>query len=295
MQIKLITLYSYICECYDTTLQWYCQRNSKNNVAPIFTDQELLTVYLFAIMQEGYSNVKQIHQYIERYWASWFPKLPSYPTFVNRLNYLTSCLPTLIALLLKKLNDHEMIADVSLIDSFPIFTCSAKRNAKVATELTDKGFCATKEKHYYGLKMHVIAFRKPQQLPIPEFIQLTPASHHDLPTMRTTLASIENRKFFADKAYADQALNELLSEKKSTLFTPVKLIKGQDASCRQFDQAYNNLFSKAVSTIRQPIESFFNWLQQKTNIQNASKVRSSAGLIVHCFGRFAAAIALWIF
>jgi len=44
---------------------------------------------------------------------------------------------------------------------------------------------------------------------------------------------------------------------------------------------------KSVSRIRQPIESLFNWIQEKTDIQVASKVRSSKGLMVHIFGRLA--------
>ena len=40
-----------------------------------------------------------------------------------------------------------------------------------------------------------------------------------------------------------------------------------------------------VSSVRQPIESFFNWLNEKTQIQKASKVRSSKGLLVHILGR----------
>ncbi|MDI9877770.1 hypothetical protein QM481_24725 [Flectobacillus sp. LFS242W] len=63
---------------------------------------------------------------------------------------------------------------------------------------------------------------------------------------------------------------------------------------KQFDQAYNALFSTAVSKIRQSVESFFNWLQQVTTIQIASKVRSSNGLIVHIYGKIAAALCLWI-
>ncbi|MHB1104890.1 MAG: hypothetical protein ACYCZ2_00890 [Lutibacter sp.] len=48
------------------------------------------------------------------------------------------------------------------------------------------------------------------------------------------------------------------------------------------------LKAKAVSAIRQPIESFFNWINEKTQIQNASKVRSFKGLIVHIFGKLPA-------
>ncbi len=39
----------------------------------------------------------------------------------------------------------------------------------------------------------------------------------------------------------------------------------------------------------QPIESLFNWLIEKTDIQRASKVRSTKGLMVYVFGRIAAA------
>ena len=77
--------------------------------------------------------------------------------------------------------------------------------------------------------------------------------------------------------------------------TPVKLVKGEGDLLRKFDKAANDLFSTAVSRIRQPIESFFNWLIEKTDIQRASKVRSENGLKVHVFGKVAAALANWIF
>jgi hypothetical protein len=47
--------------------------------------------------------------------------------------------------------------------------------------------------------------------------------------------------------------------------------------------------------VRQPIESLFNWIQEKTNIQAASKVRSYKGLTVHVFGRLAAAMFMMVF
>ena len=54
-------------------------------------------------------------------------------------------------------------------------------------------------------------------------------------------------------------------------------------------KAADDLFSTAVSRIRQPIEALFNWLIEKADIQKASKVRSTKGLLVHAFGRLAAA------
>lgn len=54
----------------------------------------------------------------------------------------------------------------------------------------------------------------------------------------------------------------------------------------------DRLYSAAVSRLRQPIESLFNWIQEKTGIECASKVRSFQGLLVHVFARLTAAMFL---
>jgi len=46
----------------------------------------------------------------------------------------------------------------------------------------------------------------------------------------------------------------------------VKGVKNQSEQVKQWNKAAANLFSTAVSTIRQPIESLFNWLIEKTDI-----------------------------
>lgn len=51
-----------------------------------------------------------------------------------------------------------------------------------------------------------------------------------------------------------------------------------------------NGYQRQFPQVRQPIESFFNWVNEKTGIQIASKVRSYQGLMVHVFGKLAAAL-----
>lgn len=132
-------------------------------------------------------------------------------------------------------------------------------------------------------------------LPLPEYIGITQASTHDLTALRPILLNIQDRNIIADKAYADEKLNEkLINDHNSQIITPVKDKKGMSMALKQFDQAFNDLFSTVVSLIRQPVESFFNWLQQVTNIQIASKVRSSKGLITHVYGKIAAALCIWM-
>ena len=79
------------------------------------------------------------------------------------------------------------------------------------------------------------------------------------------------------------------------MLTPIKAVKGEAQENKNRDKAADDLFSVAVSRIRQPIESLFNWLIQKTDIQKASKVRSSKGLLIHVFGKIASAFISLIF
>jgi hypothetical protein len=69
--------------------------------------------------------------------------------------------------------------------------------------------------------------------------------------------------------------------------TPVKKKKGQKTL-----PAADKLYSEAVSRMRQPIESLFSWIDEKTGIQRASKVRSYQGLVAGVFGRLAAAMLI---
>jgi len=53
------------------------------------------------------------------------------------------------------------------------------------------------------------------------------------------------------------------------MLTPVKAVKGMPEILKKFDRACNDLYSRAVSRIRQPIEGLFSWLSEKADIQKA--------------------------
>lgn len=178
---------------------------------------------------------------------------------------------------------------IGLTDAMPIVMAQQGRrfHAKVASEIATKnGYCATKKMHYYGVKLHVIASRVAGSLPRPIFIGLTNAGMHDRKAFEQALPFLpqEMQQCFADKAYQIENA-PIHTEYHITLLTPVKKEKGQAV----LDPA-DQLLSTAISRVRQPIESFFNWINEKTGIQIASKVRSYKGLIVHVFGRLTAAL-----
>lgn len=293
--LKLVSIYLYICKLHSEQLKHLTQRYT-NNDKPEFTDEEIMTIYLFAVQEEKRFSVSQVYSFANDYLGSWFPALPSYKAFNNRLNRLSEAFKAVAAHSFTTFIPPGCDLDISLLDSMPIVTCSGKRKAKVATEITDKGYCSTKSMYYFGCKLHALAFHNPKRVPFPEHIVITPASESDLNVFRQDWSVIPNRTFFGDKIYNHKEFFEdLTTNVNSVMLTPVKAIKGQPEVLKQWDQAANDLFSIAVSTVRQPIESLFNWLIVKTDIQRASKVRSTKGLLVHVFGKIAAAFISLIY
>lgn len=285
---KLIRIYFFICDKFEE-LKYYCERFSNNN-QPELTDQEIMTIYLFVMHQQGHFKVKQIHRFASEYLTSWFPKLGSYQAFNNRLNRLTGAFNRLVEILVTDFRPEDCCLDQSLLDSMPIITCSGKRSGKVAREIADKGYCSTKGIYYYGLKLHLLGFRRIGKLPHPEQILYTPASVNDVTVFKEAWSKINDRTFFGDKIYFVNDLNEhMLKHQKSETLAPIKAVKGMADVIKQRIKAADDLFSTAVSRIRQPVESMFNWLIEKADIQKASKVRSTKGLLIHAFGRLAAA------
>ncbi len=285
---KLIRIYLIICEYFEE-LQYYCERFSNNN-DPKFTDQEIMTIYLYVLHHQELTKVKHIHRFADEYLRDWFPELGSYQAFNKRLNRLDGAFNRLVELLLENHAPDDCLFDQSLLDSMPIITCSGKRQGKVATELTDKGYCSTKGIYYYGMKLHALGFRRKGTLPHPEQILFTPASVNDITVYKQAWAHIENRIFFGDKIYMDKDLNKnMMTNINSEMLSPIKAVKGMDDIIRKRLKAADDLYSAAVSTVRQPIEALFSWLIRKTDIQRANLVRSSKGLLIHVFGKLAAA------
>lgn len=295
IQIKLTKIYFLICEKYDSGLQYHCQRFS-NNKSPEFTDQEVITIYLFCVHVEKRFKLKEMHLFIKRYYLDWFPKLHSYVAFSKRINNLSHVLQLLSESFMEDFIPESCSNKFSLLDSMPIITCSGKRQGKVANEITNKSYCSTKNLYYFGVKLHALAFKNSNQLPHPESIVISKASENDLIVFKENWATIENRTFFGDKIYINKDFfDDLYTQKNSEMLTPIKALKDHPIPLKQWDSAFNFQYSKAVSTVRQPVESFFNWLIEKTDIQRASKVRSYNGLQSHIFGKLAAAFLNFVF
>lgn len=285
-QLQLISLYCAVCDNY-SIIEAATQRQS-NNFRPQFSDEECITVFLWGIKQRKF-ELKAIYTYAKNHLSSWFPKLPSYQAFCARLNFLAPAFQALANVWINRVSAISGTEMAYLLDSCPIILAKQARSsgAKVAPELCDKGFNSSRDEYYYGVKLHVFAVRHTKTLPTPCAMMVSRASVHDLSAAKQILYSTQpfcGGILYADKAYMDEEWEIILNrEYHVNILTPRK--KKKDDTIKSGDA-----YSTFVSGLRQPIESFFNWLNANTNIQCASKVRSRKGLLVHIFGRIAAAI-----
>ncbi|MCS3610116.1 IS982 family transposase [Salinibacter ruber] len=286
----LVRIYLFICRRYRGRLAAAAQRQS-NNSDPDFTDEEVLTIYVFGLIKKR-TTISEIHEYVEDHFSDWFPDLPSYQSYNRRLNRLSAVFSPLAQEALSEVGCKKTSGEmVRIADSMPIMLAKGQRasQATVASDqLASVGCCSSKDTFFHGVKLHLVVERRSEKLPIPKRAGLTPGSENDLRALRRVLPTIQGGVLCGDKAYCDGPLKERLAEDQDLdLLTPVKKEKGQKTL-----PAADKLFSEAVSRIRQPIESLFNWINEKTGIQQASKVRSYRGLLVHSFGRLAAAMLL---
>lgn len=289
MEIQLIQLYVLVCHIYDTQSETCFQRLS-NNSKPLFTDQELATIYLFAHLQ-GVFEKKAMHKLIDNYWRHFFPHLPAYQTFVARLNLLEPTFQTIGGYLHKLLAERSAPEIDHLIDSLPVMLAQGGHAyaARVARDVSDIGYCASKRTYFHGVRLHAIAQRRSGRLPLPSQIWLREGSCHDLRSVREQDVYLPNSSLIGDKAYLDPTFQARLEAQQTTLYAPKK--KPQGGALSTTEKYYNRL----VSRLRQPIESFFNWLIDKTDIQRAGTVRSTEGLMIHCFGKLTFAFYVLVF
>ena len=290
-QTNLIKLYCAVCD-NSSTIEAVMQRQS-NNFRPQFSDEECITVYLWGISQRRFEQ-KTIYEYTRNHLLEWFPKLPSYQAFSDRLNRLAPAFQALAEYWLSIIGVDLQEQMEYIVDSCPIILARGPRSghAKVARELCEKSYNSSRKEWYYGMKLHAVAARRPGRLPVPVSLMASGAAQHDLPAAKQIIedfAALKPGKLLADKAYIDAEWAQSLKQNHALLLLTPRKKKKDDVLCSA------DTFSTFVSSLRQPVECFFNWLNRLTDIQTASLVRSLSGLLCHLFGRIAAALAMLLF
>jgi hypothetical protein len=192
--------------------------------------------------------------------------------------------------IIQREQEKENPSGVLLVDSFPVTLARQGHRFKacVAKDLADSGYCSTKKLYFHGIRVHGVGRRCAGTLPSPEYIGITPASYHDGKVFDPIRPQLAGEDVYGDKAYQRSDAQEIQKRIGLQVFTPVKKKKGQ-----KHLEADEERVSTEVSRIRQPIEALLGWISEKTGVEFAGKVRSSNGLLVHVFGRLAAAMFFW--
>jgi hypothetical protein len=267
-----------------TELLLYTERFSNNRI-PYFSDNELFTCAIFSEML-GFRCKKSGYDYIRRHYKSWFPLLPSYEVYSRKLNKFNEALGYIFNVICKRYFPTN--CKQAVIDTAPIVVCTQRHSAKAQAgkPLVDKGYCASKRMYYVGVKLQLLAGLQEKTLPFPFDYEIQPASTHDLEIAKQTLPEYQNLDIYSDKAYIDQGFQmDLFENNHINLITPIKKKKGGPV-LTLFQKCSNYLHASK----RQAIENLFGWIEKKTGIENANKVRSSEGLIYHINVKMVAAL-----
>ena len=145
-------IYLFICQRYRGRLAAAAQRQS-NNADPTFTDEEVLTIYVFGLIKKR-TTISEIHEYVEDHFSEWFPDLPSYQSYNRRPGRLSAVFAPLVEEALSEVSCPKTRKDVVRIaDSMPIMLAKGQRafQAEVASDrLASVGYCSSKCVSFHG-------------------------------------------------------------------------------------------------------------------------------------------------
>ena len=189
-QTKLIKLDCAVCD-NRSIIEAEMERQS-NNFRPQFSDEECITVYLWGISQRRFEQ-KTIYEYTQNHLLDWFPKLPSYQAFSDRLNRLAPVFQALAEHWLCIIGVDLGGISEYIVDSCPVILAKGSRSghAKAARELCEKSYNSSRKEWYYGLKLHAVVARGPGQLPVPLSLMASGAALHDLPAAKRILLHLD--------------------------------------------------------------------------------------------------------
>ena len=286
-EITLTAISEAVCQCHDSRFEEKLQRLSNNN-CPKFSDKEIISIYLWGKAQQLPTR-KAIYRLVKQTMLDKFPALPGYQAFCRRLNWLAPAFQALAEIWREQFAAKTEDSHTYLLDSCPIILAKGRRSkhGKVARDLCSQCYNSAGQEWYYGVKLHVFGRRRVGKLPIPCSMNVTTATLCDLWAAKQIMLDnqpIHNGVLYADRAYIDADWSQTLQKNYNIqLLTPRKKRK---------DEVFvsGDAYSSFVSGKRQPIESFFHWMNAVTGIQNASHIRSSSGLLFHIFSSLALAL-----
>jgi hypothetical protein len=210
MDDKIIATF---CLCDDLLKALHHQedRQCQMNDAEVMT-----TAFIAALFFRG--NHESARAMLKQY--GYIPYMVSKSRFSRRLHRIKDiCMIffNMLANIWKTLNKEA----VYVIDSLPIAVCDhiRIRRSKIYTKEDFRGYQASKKRYFYGLKIHLMVTQEGQ--PIECF--LTPGSFGDVDALKYYAYELPyGTIIYADKAYNDYAIEDLLQEVEHITLIPIR-------------------------------------------------------------------------
>ena len=247
--------------------QAHLPAKGKRRRARSLSESEIMTL-LIAFHQSGFRNFKTFYLgYVCRHLPNAFPRLVSYPRFIE---FIPSVLVPLAAYL-KCLLGKGTCRGISFVDSTPLAVCDNHRikQHKVFATLAQRGKTSTG--WFYGFKLHVLVNERGELLSV----AITHGSVNDrkpLPSLVKEVSGLFG-KVIADKGYVSQPLTDQLQVAGIELVTkPKKNMKPRSLS------AVNQWLLRK----RALIESVIDQLKNQAQVEH-TRHRAYTGFVGNLF------------
>lgn len=201
MHLQIITIYC-LCDDFLTAYGHKDDAQTQMTTAEVMTTA-LVAAFFFDGKQETSRHFLQEHGYI----ASMLSK----SRFNRRLHRIPDTLWQALFYLLAQVH-HQANTDADyIVDSCPVPVCDNLRirRCKLYQGEDYRGYCASKKRYFYGLKVHLVVTATGK----PVDIVLTPGETNDLPGLRSLLLDLpEATTLYGDRGYNDYGLEDTLQE-----------------------------------------------------------------------------------
>jgi hypothetical protein len=210
MDDKIIAIF---CLCDDLLKAMHHQEDRQCQM----NDAEIMpTAFIAALFLRG--NHESARTLLKQY--GYIPPMVSKSRFsrrVHRIKELFTVFFNLLAQTWKTLNTDA----IYVIDSLPIAVCDniRIRRSKIYSTEDFRGYQASKKRYFYGLKIHLMVTQDGQ--PVECF--LTPGGFGDVDALKYYAYALPDGSIiYADKAYNDYEIEDLLKEIDHIMLLPIR-------------------------------------------------------------------------
>lgn len=220
----------------------------RSGPTPSFSDVEVIALTLTAEYL-SIDSENQLFRKIRADYAAAFPTLHSRPQFNRRKRALFPLLERLRQKLVAPFLENE---DAFIADSKPLPICEYARSAQsticqeIDYALPDYGYCASKQEHYYGYKLHSVQTLEG----VIVYPDLAPAHAHDSQFLSDLQGRLFNGLLITDKGYVSKEWQQtfrtqnnvlLYTPKRKNQTCPVHFVALFDRLRRQVERTYSQL------------------------------------------------------